>query len=61
MSRVAKDDERSATLVCSRHRVGFIKFTGPTSHSFGCPVCVGLIRAKVQMEIGRLARRAKQA
>mgnify|MGYP001613073563 CR=1 FL=1 len=50
-------------LVCLSHNVRFVRFdcgyrVGPKGlryklDSHGCPVCVGLIRAKVQMEISR--------
>ncbi len=47
-------------LVCQSHNVKFMKFdcgyvkgSRYKLYSNGCPVCVGLIRAKVQMEISR--------
>ncbi len=43
-------------LICQSHNVKFVKFTyqfQKRARSCGCPVCVGLIRAKVQMEISR--------
>lgn len=41
-------------LVCAAHCVAFVRFVGIASNfSHGCPVCVGMIRAKVQFEIAR--------
>lgn len=47
-------------LICSIHNVKFVNWTYiypqkkfTKCHSHGCPVCVGLIRAKVRMEINR--------
>ena len=47
-------------LICQSHNVKFIEFYVDYKmsrhykmNSYGCPVCVGLIRAKVQMEIAR--------
>ncbi len=50
-------------LICLSHNVKFVEFdcgyrVGAKGlryklNSYGCPVCVGLIRAKVQMEISR--------
>ncbi len=50
-------------LICQSHNVKFVQFdcgyrVGPNGlrykmNSHGCPVCVGLIRAKVQLEISR--------
>lgn len=52
-------------LVCTSHNVRFIEFNVNVIkyhhkngkaykwHSHGCPVCVGLIRAKVQLEKSR--------
>lgn len=50
-------------LVCSIHNVKFIKFEctiySNWAQTHGCPVCVGLIRAKVQLEFDRCCVRAK--
>lgn len=47
-------------LICSKHNVQFIRWIyhypdikANKTYSHGCPVCVGLIRAKVQMERNR--------
>lgn len=47
-------------LICSVHNVKFVNWTYiypqkkfTKCHSHGCPVCVGLIRAKVRLEINR--------
>jgi hypothetical protein len=44
-------------LVCAAHNVQFVKYKSMMKHqwgiSHGCPVCVGLIRAKVQLELHR--------
>lgn len=50
-------------LICQSHNVKFVQFDSGYRvglkglryklNSYGCPVCVGLIRAKVQMEISR--------
>jgi hypothetical protein len=39
-------------LVCPVHRCFFVKFGDARNFSHGCPVCVGLIRAKVRRERG---------
>ena len=51
-------DYDPCNIVCSSHRICFVRFVHRVasrynSSSHGCPVCVGLIRAKVQMEINR--------
>lgn len=43
-------------LICASHAVYFVRYmncerTGHFTYSHGCPVCVGLIRAKVQKEM----------
>lgn len=46
-------------LICASHNVKFVKFEclykgyGHYSNTHGCPVCVGLIRARVQYEFKR--------
>lgn len=44
-------------LVCASHRVFFVEyrcdFGNASIYSHGCPVCVGLIRGKVQFEFAR--------
>lgn len=45
-------------LICQSHLVKFIMFSrldwyGYKTKSHGCPICVGLIRAKVALEINR--------
>lgn len=51
-------------LICVTHNVKFIKFICEYKDiniysSHGCPVCVGLIRAKVQLEFNRCCIIAK--
>jgi len=43
-------------VVCLKHSVVFVTFKGGGGESRGCPVCVGLIRAKVQKEMARRDR-----
>lgn len=44
-------------LVCASHRVRFVRYelrwADAMVFSHGCPVCVGLIRARVQLECSR--------
>jgi hypothetical protein len=48
-------------LICACHNVKFIRYEyireysqrNRSQRSYGCPVCVGLIRAKVQLEFKR--------
>ena len=48
---------RATDLICASHNVRFLRYEcrSPAflNYSHGCPVCVGLIRAKVRMERGR--------
>jgi hypothetical protein len=45
-------------LICASHGVKFVRYLASTHndtflYSHGCPVCVGLIRAKVKLELAR--------
>lgn len=43
-----------APVICAKHSVAFVRFMGMQSDvTHGCPVCVGLARAKVRMERSR--------
>ena len=51
---------RATDLICASHNVRFVRYecrwATAVLYSHGCPVCVGLIRAKVQKELGRRRR-----
>lgn len=52
-------------LICNLHNVKFIRYyyymneADRFRYSHGCPVCVGLIRAKVQLEFKRCSSHGK--
>ena len=46
--RIAANREDASSLICDRHGEPFARFTFEKSHSYGCPVCVGLMRAQIR-------------